>query len=1374
MTQLETTNSAPDLQELLFESLAVCLGVSELEYVGLKRSASSIPSKIYDLDLEKVSRERIYQLRPFVSNPKFIPEKLFAINRAAGTFCHWVRCFERFTRANEWIKPDSVSNEKQSLERVRGLAKDRLTALEEVQSSVQLSKKKRIDAIQEEASTREQFDVVKKQLERCRVVTAALSGSCASWSVEIHELEKRLATLEGDSLLLAAYDTYLGIFPFEQRRKVIEELQNVLSGQRSTASKMHSIVQPIATSETFLLTAFCSAEFVLKQWEKCGLSQDICSKENAVLALSSTKIPLIIDQHSQISNWLRCAFPDITVFTVVDLGRTENRLEKLRSILQDSHVKEHYVLLADINYYLAELVAVLEMNPSLVPKNAGPFPGAKYRIFLSSSNCDKHFFMQAYQASYFNIMDMTPDKDALESIARCAVLVNYDAVSHSKQAKFVDQNWQIRKSINETEISIFQFLQSENVVETLKFGKDEIVCLCQVLLDARESLQNLVVSSMSSMRSIECYCGLSSLLSRILSTLMGPLKNLLGYNCSTPVLKMIEASSASFLLCAEECWSLNFKNELERLSSFILSSTCKYLQSIRPEQSSLTCFLICVCCDKVDCELTNLALPIILQTVLKTRDHSSQPNPEELGLVESNGWKHLVDLGSTLGINFKSALDSVNVMLHSRKHQPNLQLQFSNVTQVMDELDLKPIQKFFISCCFFPQYIQVALEKYSTPYINGRLSFKEEYEHKILPPVAFVANIKSLPRNQALRFFLRNYFQNMDGANISTNDLFEIYYDNEIDELIRCRVVEKSFRILEVYRPRTAKDETSLPLMNSKLIGRNTGRCRESCLESYHFIVSQMCWVNWGDFGMKFMKFCEEELHPKDIFESVIADCWLRGLRFGNKFFWRAALGICYFFFILNNQRRLGVPFDVINIEQFRLQHLFQCIRLLDNCDLNTPDHSLICTLSILKLVFSDVFYPANEFGNYVMFSLINRDLFTSENLNFFSRTFDSPDKYISNFKQLLQYSMMLPLTVINLSFLDAPRWSARHEEQLSICDGLKHFGVATPGPGFATPQSSSIKKILEQIPLPLNITSTQVVVYFQMFKSKSRIQEGQLQFLDKLLSEILCDEGRFLNIQIELARKDLFLLSDAMEGKTIFSASDLEILICLTEDKTPLMWTEKCPEMNILTNFLSYIRDKANFIVGMFCKNQEIEMRSKAPIQVAHPKKFPLHLLRTPGKIFEVFRLAHSFAFPVSLDGICFCALPVDLSNFENSTGTSFEDNPFPESGFLISDVQLFGAKFSSAGSIELLSSDTSPSQPLFIKSVQMNCLPFRSQMKAAKNYWIKLPLFPEVPTYSVALGAKATRPTTYLHLISKFNPGKFLAHESCVCLLLGRNITI
>jgi hypothetical protein len=89
LLQLETCDTHEELLSLLFGSLCVCFGeeVSDESMQLIQKDSPALPQRITKMDINKVKLATINGLRPYISDPLFVPEKLFAVNRAAGTLC---------------------------------------------------------------------------------------------------------------------------------------------------------------------------------------------------------------------------------------------------------------------------------------------------------------------------------------------------------------------------------------------------------------------------------------------------------------------------------------------------------------------------------------------------------------------------------------------------------------------------------------------------------------------------------------------------------------------------------------------------------------------------------------------------------------------------------------------------------------------------------------------------------------------------------------------------------------------------------------------------------------------------------------------------------------------------------------------------------------------------------------------------------------------------------------------------------------------------------------------------------------------------------------------------------------------------------------
>ena len=304
--QLEMTNEHPHLQKLLWEAVVVCLGMDSNETAAknLKDEATELPAVIAKADIQKVEISTITKLRTFISNPLFIPEKLFQINRAAGTLCSWVRNFERCARAIEWLRPDSVSNKKQSLDRVRQTSKAQLFALRQIEQGLEGDKAKHAEAQAQEKKARAEMEALERQIKECRGILGGLIAEYTSWKSLVILYDSLLKSQTGDSITCAAYIVYVSAIPYGLRSKALAALRLAVEGDVGVEGGL-------SLSPDFSLASHLECSRAVRTWEGAGLSPDSSSHDNALITMVSSVsgwVPLLVDPLGHAVTWITGLF----------------------------------------------------------------------------------------------------------------------------------------------------------------------------------------------------------------------------------------------------------------------------------------------------------------------------------------------------------------------------------------------------------------------------------------------------------------------------------------------------------------------------------------------------------------------------------------------------------------------------------------------------------------------------------------------------------------------------------------------------------------------------------------------------------------------------------------------------------------------------------------------------------------------------------------------------------------------------------------------------------------------------------------------------------------------------------------------------------
>ena len=116
-----------------------------------------------------------------------------------------------------------------------------------------------------------------------------LSGERARWELQVKEMSRDQRSMPFDSLLAAAFITYLPHTAEDVRK--------------TTMAEWSRIVKPDLPALDFM--TFMSTESVRLQWKAEGLAADNLSVENAITILHSSRFCLLIDPSTKASEWLK-------------------------------------------------------------------------------------------------------------------------------------------------------------------------------------------------------------------------------------------------------------------------------------------------------------------------------------------------------------------------------------------------------------------------------------------------------------------------------------------------------------------------------------------------------------------------------------------------------------------------------------------------------------------------------------------------------------------------------------------------------------------------------------------------------------------------------------------------------------------------------------------------------------------------------------------------------------------------------------------------------------------------------------------------------------------------------------------------------------
>uniref|UniRef100_A0A1Y1N3H8 Dynein heavy chain coiled coil stalk domain-containing protein n=3 Tax=Photinus pyralis TaxID=7054 RepID=A0A1Y1N3H8_PHOPY len=311
ITEVRAMKKPPIGVIYVIEAICICKGIKPLKVAGAKlgekvndywepgRNMLSDPgafmSSLLNFDKESITEAMITQLKPYVDNPTFTPQKIAQASKACMSLCTWVHAMYKFYFVNLIVAPKKAA---------LALAKDELDVTERVLATAKENMRlvqMGLDALSEQLNAKMQFKEEKEKnitlcqerMNRAIRLIGGLAGEKDRWIQTIADIEASTVNVTGDILICSGAVAYLTPFTDKYRRGLFSEWLSVLKEQKVPHSQK---CDPVTT---------LGEPVVIRLWQLDGLPRDYLSTENAVLVSCSKRWPLFIDPQGQANKWVK-------------------------------------------------------------------------------------------------------------------------------------------------------------------------------------------------------------------------------------------------------------------------------------------------------------------------------------------------------------------------------------------------------------------------------------------------------------------------------------------------------------------------------------------------------------------------------------------------------------------------------------------------------------------------------------------------------------------------------------------------------------------------------------------------------------------------------------------------------------------------------------------------------------------------------------------------------------------------------------------------------------------------------------------------------------------------------------------------------------
>ncbi|GMF37561.1 unnamed protein product [Phytophthora fragariaefolia] len=298
----------------LSECLGVLLGIDPVEghddmdpdeiimnywkNVAAEMEKSAFWEKLMTFDVpSKISEKMVSTLLPICRSPDFDKALFASVHEIAGVLCEWVQKCTTFARDFILAEPKraQLQREQELLKQAEAqVIKSKMDLYEQINSSRHTNAMRDLSEIERQRADEKLQDTT-SLLHLTKTAWKVLSSTRKNWQKRYNSYLKFATHWKGDLLLATATVVYASVFTREARLHLYQQWRDALS----TPLVPSPLRKPL--HEVFLVR-----ETDLSKMNLNGLPvNDISAQENAVIALHSYRLPLLIDPYGIATDWLK-------------------------------------------------------------------------------------------------------------------------------------------------------------------------------------------------------------------------------------------------------------------------------------------------------------------------------------------------------------------------------------------------------------------------------------------------------------------------------------------------------------------------------------------------------------------------------------------------------------------------------------------------------------------------------------------------------------------------------------------------------------------------------------------------------------------------------------------------------------------------------------------------------------------------------------------------------------------------------------------------------------------------------------------------------------------------------------------------------------
>lgn len=296
IAEVRVFTKPPELVQTVLEAVCIlCNQKTDWASAKVLLGEPTFLKRLYEYEKDNIPDATLKKLRKYIENPKFEPDVVEKVSKAAKSLCMWVRAVDLYARVFRTVEPKKqrLAAAEAELGTVMETLRAKQAKLADVQAQIARLQKTYDDSLAEKSRLEKSISQTGARLKRASKLTSALADEQSRWSENVQDFNKQIGNVIGDVFIAAACVAYYGAFTAHYRALLVSDWATRCSDLQ------------IPCSGEFTLVRVLADPFEIRQWNTEGLPRDSLSTENAILVTRGRRWPLMIDPQDQANRWIR-------------------------------------------------------------------------------------------------------------------------------------------------------------------------------------------------------------------------------------------------------------------------------------------------------------------------------------------------------------------------------------------------------------------------------------------------------------------------------------------------------------------------------------------------------------------------------------------------------------------------------------------------------------------------------------------------------------------------------------------------------------------------------------------------------------------------------------------------------------------------------------------------------------------------------------------------------------------------------------------------------------------------------------------------------------------------------------------------------------